>query len=360
MKAALAWTSDVPRTILRIAALCALISLVSLCCAYFLAPGEAWTFEYRDWNHRPVPGWMTARSLFGPTIVYVEWSHTLVLGILSVFLLGFAYRVDFVRTVHALFLGKFNARKYAGLRITVLLCALVVLFVLGQHHLHSGPAELKQLYEGRHGHSVPPEQAFATYHLPYLLYFPFSFVNFFFGMLPIFAVCLLAVLRDTTAGFADVIRVFDREGRDGAPELVLDNFKRYYERTARRCGRYSSLALGIAAYALYEKGIGVHSTTHSAELMTNLGIQVVAAYGVSIVIVMGLYIAAYERVQTRLQRMGGDARVFARDHNVVAFAKDLWNRYARLYVGLGIMCNVIYPWIPNLVGFVKTRVLGLS
>lgn len=347
------WTKDVPKAILRVAAICMAVSVTSVLCAYFWVPSDAWTFEYRHFHYRLIPTWMPAESWFGPTIVYIELSHTVVIAALSMFLLGFAYRAEFVRTAHVLFLRQYSDHKYVLLRTAAVVCAIAVLTILLNHHLRVGPDELKNLYERRDGKILATGQSFVTYHLPYMVYFPYSFVNFFCGMTPILAVCLLAVPRDIAATFADSFRVLDAKKQDRTEEQVLSGFKQFYERCAERCGRYSSLALGLGAFAVFEREVGVYSTTRSAASMASLGIQVVSLYGVSILAVIVLYVAAFGSTQSGLQRSGADARKFAKENNILAFLKDLWNRYASLYIGLGILCNIIFPWIPRLANYVE-------
>lgn len=355
----LAWTRDVPRAVSRVAIGCLAISLLSLLAAYFVAPGAAWTYEFREWHHRPLPGGLAAHTWFGPTIVYIEFLHSVVIAALSIYLLGFAYRAEFVRTVHFLAMPRFASLTRTTFRFVAVGGLIAILGFLVVHHLDRGPRELQVLYEQRDLQPVPAARAFATYRLPYLLYFPYSFISFVCGMGPIVIVCVFAIFRDVSTTIQDWLRRRRLSRSASAAEQIVTAFKTFYEHSMDRCGRYTALAIALVVYVLFERYVGVYSTTRSAEAMARVGMQVVGAYGISIAVVILLYVAGYEEALRTVKRVGGDEKAFAKENHIGGFLVDLWARYLWLNLGVLASLHLLYPQVRALWTQLR-RALGLG
>lgn len=341
---------------MRIALVCLSISALSLLWAYLWHPGVAWTYEYSEWRFRPHPSWLDFRFPGVPPIVFLEWSHSLVLAILCCWVIGWSLRRDALHTWHVLTRARCEGPQVVGLRIAVATLVGVILCYLAYFTAVAGPNALRQLYEVQHGQPAVPSSAFlSVYTAPYVRYLPYAFINFFGGMVPVLSVCLVTMTRDIRIAMLDWRRCFDANGSNATPEQIQEAFSRFRRRSVKRCGKYSTLTILLGLFALFEQGLGIYSATTSAADVARMGIGVVGVYLLSVAIVIVLYHRAFTRANERLDRLGHDGHDWESKNNVAAFWNQLAGRNIGLVVGCGLLANNAYPWVSEVAQWVASQ-----
>lgn len=334
--------------VVRVALGCLLVSAVSLLCAYLWQPGPAWTYEYSAWRFREHPSWLDVRVPGVPAIVFLEWSHSLVIAVLCCWVIGWSHRRDALHAWHVLTRARCEGQQVVGLRLVVGVGAVAMLCYLATFTAFIGPQTLRQLYEVDHGQPVVPSSEFLrVYTAPYVRYLPYAFINFFVGILSIASVCLVTMTRDLRLTMRDWRECFDAHGAHATPADILSAFSRFRRRSVRRCGKYSTLTILLGLFALFEQTLGIYSATTSAADVARMGIGFVGVYLLSVVIVIVLYHRAFTRANERLDRLGYDAHEWESRNNVSAFWNQLAGRNIGLVVGCGLLANNAYPWFTD-------------
>jgi len=308
------------------------ISTGSLVLSYLVWPGRAWHNEFGLlYYYATVPTYIPREILGVPGGFVVELIRGALIVWIAGWLLGHIY-LDESRLLLGAARGRVSDRT---VRITLGVVAVTVAFALTmiiRHHMRSGPDDLMRHYL-RHG-AIEHGEEWELLRRPYLLYLPYSIVNYVLIGIPVFAIGLYAVSSDTRVTKRDHDALV--QGIASAPDCsAIDKiFRDYFNGSLDRCERYAWFSLCLAIVVAYEHHVGSYALTETATLWAWVGWIVVSVYFLTVLGIALFYENGFRASVRRLSNLHCDIRDFQKECSVLSFLTHLMRRYLWLNVAL--------------------------
>jgi hypothetical protein len=223
----------------------------------------------------------------------------------------------------------------SSFRVFVGLFSLAIAGLLLDHHLFTGP---QALGADPDGWSISD---FVTYRLPYLLYFPYSTINYglavwIFGGGSYAAINDLLYLREKSLKIKNQLAQFTKKSikNDTLPAEIINIFHKYCYEVIDLTKRYTSMSAPLASLLLFEVSLGKNTLSEPAIAWVWVGIIVVAI--VLLIIFWGFshYETVFQETSHCLSRFQVNYTEFERENNSVNFLKRICRANLSLYIAL--------------------------
>jgi hypothetical protein len=319
------------------------LSLISLLLSYVFYPGVAWQHEFGLLHYYDkVPAYVPRQIIGLPSGFIIEFLRAVLIVGIGGFLLTQVYYTELTEVIRAVRWRQATpALRFIVCLILVTTLGTIPLIVY--HHLVWGPDDLRQHYLAHAG--VADSLA---YHRPYLLYLPYSIVNYVLVGIPVFAIGLFAVSRDTASTKQEHDQLIKAISDAPSCDAIGIIFRDYFNGYSDRCERYAAFSLCLAIVVTYEHYIGSLALTETATRWAWIGWFVVGIYFLAILLIALYYEHGFRESVRRLSNLHCDIRTFEKDCSVLTFIGHLMRRYLVLNIAL-----ILFGVAPTLSKFLK-------
>lgn len=313
-----------PKFAIQLGICLSVISTLSLLASYVLVKSEPWlaSFGTRGWIVELAQGMILivgiiylVASKFSPeTREFFAWRRPLKdpLGIFSLF------------------------------RVFIALFSLAIAGLLLDHHLWTGPNALKDKYQV----AFPTADHFLTYHLPYLLYLPYSTINFGLAVW-IFAGAGYAAIKDLLQLRSQSLNIKHQIESIGKSKIkdetrrehLIDIFQKYGYDLINLIKRYTSLFSGLTIVVLFQISVSkfyAEPNVLSAPAQAWFWIGVVVVAIVLIIIFWGFYHyeTVFQETSHCLAKFKASYQDFENQHNSWKVLKRICQTNLSIYLGI--------------------------
>jgi len=235
-----------------VATFLAVIGLVSLGFSYIFVDSKPWNDIYNKNNMG----------------VIVDCIRICFLLMLEVYIMGSAFNQDLIQLIQS---KKFYLRR----RITYLMGSLFILILLF-HHLWYGP---HQLLGNNH---VSSDEYFKQYLLPYIFYFPYSFINFIIVGIPLSISSIHVAIEDCNDlgikleqyknDLAEIKNKIEKSsfGESNVNNQLLEKLKKLHSGFYEKIKRSINLLLGILVLIYFDATMGRTTLSNGGYILTQL------------------------------------------------------------------------------------------
>jgi hypothetical protein len=316
-----------PKNAIKLGICLSVISTLSLLGSYVVVKSQPWVETY---GHQ---GW----------IIELARSMMLIVGII------YLIATKFSSETAEFFAFRRPRKDPSGIlslfRVFVVLFSLAIAGLLLDHHLWTGPNELKSSTTVA-TNATNATNDFLTYHLPYLLYLPYSTINFGLAIW-IFASGSYAAIKDLLQLRSQSLNIkhqIESIGKkpikdETMAEHIIDIFQKYCYDLIHIIKRYTSLFSGLATVILFETSAskfsgGKDTLSAAAEAWFWAGVIVVAI--VLLIIFWGFshYETVFQETSHGLAKFKVSYQSFEKQHNSWNVLKRICQANLSIYLGL--------------------------
>ncbi len=317
-----------PKLLSKIGLALAIISTLSLLGSYVLAKSDPWLKAY---GHQ---GW----------IIELARSMILIVGII------YLIATKFSSETAELFSGQHPLKDTQGVfrlfRLFTLLFSLAIAGLLLDHHLWTGPNELLSRFSAELHPNLTAKEQFFHYHLPYLLYLPYSTINFGLAVLMFAGGGYAAIddLQELRSQSLNIKRQIESIGKnpikdETTPDRILDIFQKYCYDLINLTKRYTSLFCGLATVILFEISASKFSgnrDTLSAAAKAWFWVGVIVVAIVLLIIFWGFshYETVFQETSHGLSKFKLSYQEFENQHNSLNVLKRICRSNLSIYLAL--------------------------
>jgi hypothetical protein len=334
-RAAIARSPLTPKRLIQIGFSLSVISTVSLLASYVWGTSDPWiqTFGDRGWT--------------------IEMARGMLLIVGIIYLIG----TKFSREAAEVFAFRSPSNDpyeiFNLFRWFVRVFSFAIAILLLDHHLWTGPEELKSLVEST-------GSDWLNYRLPYLLYLPYSTINFaltvwLFAGGSYAAIEDLLDLRSQSLNLKNKLELINEENvkDDRACQYILDAFKIYCYDVIYLAKRYTSLFSGLATAILFEtiasrSVFGQDTLSESAKAWFWVGAIVVAI--VLLIIFWGFshYETVFQQTSHCLSKFQVNYQQFEKENNSFNVLRRISRSNLSMYLGILMFLIAIglMFWLP--------------
>ncbi|AUT03898.1 hypothetical protein CLI64_27860 [Nostoc sp. CENA543] len=236
-----------------IAIILAVISLISLGCSYIVVESKPWNQAYNTSNVGAI----------------LECIRVCFLLTLEVYVICSEFSEETIQFI-------LDKRFYLRRRTTFVV-GLIFLFMLLFHHLWYGPHQLLG------NNQVSAQEYFQQYLLPYLWYFPYSFINFIIIGIPLSGLSIHVVIQDCNKlsiklkkyktylnNITNKIKQAPTTANIADKNEIIQQLKQIYWDFHEKLQRPISLLLGIVILIYFDATFSRSTLSNSAYLWTQL------------------------------------------------------------------------------------------
>lgn len=306
-----------PKIAIKLGIYLAVISTLSLLGSYVGVKSQPWLTAFGD------RGWM----------VELARSMMLILGIIYIVASKFPQETRDFFAFHRPLKDPYGI--LSSFRVFVALFSLAIAGLLFDHHLFTGP---QALGADPNGWSIGD---FLTYRLPYLLYFPYSVINYgltlwIFGGGSYAAINDLLYLRNKSLTIKNQLAQLSQLHlkNNTIPAEILNIFQKYCYEVINLAKRYTSISAPLASLLLFETSLGQHTLSEPAIAWVWVGMIVVAI--VLLIIFWGFshYESVFQETSHCLSIFQVNYTEFERENNSVNFLKRICRANLSIYIAL--------------------------
>jgi hypothetical protein len=305
------------------------MSLASAFTAYHVPTGEVW------------------RIAFGKDAWKIEFARTILLFVGSVYLLFTAFdkqRLEFHRPIER----KFDLLNTC--RILLFVITFLGIFVLLWHHYYGGPEGLSKNISGnlpknpQTSINLGESGYFENYQLPYLIYFPYSFINFLIFGLPAVIVGAYAsiknilIIRDYNKKLIDTLNTMSENAK---PEDIKLGFVRFCLNFINIMGEYSGLFLTLTVLLVFEDRYGKYTQSQAGLFWTWTAYFLISASLLCIFSGFTYYSDGFKRCSQYLLEKKVDPNDFQNENGVAKIFSQILNRHLSLYLTCAVLIFVL-------------------
>lgn len=251
---------------------------------------------------------------------------------------------------------RFHGRKSQTL--TLIRLVAISFVVLGTtymawHHFHLGPYYLSNPLVSieepidlnglvNPGISSHESRYFQIYKIPYLLYFPYSFVNFICLGVPAISVSLYASIKNLSSvsrskkSLLIEFKNIDTSSNQNTKE-VCRQFELFCINFIDIIGKYSVLFLIMAVMVIFEYRLGYSTQSLLGKVWTWIGYTLASSALLAIFIGFSQYADAFNKCSRTLINMKGEIDEFESSHSVPRILNRILIRHLSLYIALAIL-----------------------
>ncbi|WP_254564881.1 CHAT domain-containing protein [Oscillatoria sp. HE19RPO] len=241
-------------------------------------------------------------------------------------------------------------------RVFIALFSLAVAGLLLEHHLWTGP---NTLY-GKYQLEFPKTDIFSSYYLPYLLYLPYSTINFglavwIFAGAGYAAIKDLLLLRSQSLNIKYQIESLGKSlmKNEAMGEHIIEIFQKYCYDLIYLIKRYTSLFSGLATVVLFQTSIhkfytGQNILSEAAKAWFWIGVIVVAI--VLMIIFWGFYHyeTVFQETSHGLSKFKVNYQDFETQHNSWNVVKRICRANLSIYLGLFMFfLSLMFVFLPK-------------
>lgn len=314
-----------------IAILC--ISFLSLWSSYHWFTSSAWTAEFSYRGHGEI----------------IELVRTLLLSLGASYFIGIVWRKEVAEFLQS---NRVLAKRWRRLFLVIGIC--IFIFSL-YYHLWIGPSTLQEKYPAN-------SDSFRSYFLPYLVYFPYTLVNYNI-------LALVWVTASSYGAFNDLNKSLSRTNQLGenlssieaiyetstfntnhsVEEIVEREFSKFSTNFVTLISRYTILFLSISVILLFEILWGASTLTDQGQSL------MVLTYGFSILaLVISLWLfyhyhVAFWKSSICLLNLHCNYEAFESKHNLSQLLRRILNSHFNLYVFFSFTFVIIFFYLVILI-----------
>ena len=330
------------RCLLIVALTSIVISTVSILLSYGVFSSnfsEAWRQEFNigltvgDWV---ISGW----------VIELIRSGIITAGAIS--LMGIVFRDETQQFMQFPGHSASDSKFLKWSRGIMLFLIVAGVFLLWKHHFHIGPDELAS----KHPAFITQLNAFKEYQLPYLLYIPYSFVNFFIIGIITFSVSFYAtsinllkikILSQKILLSLQTITNDNKIEEENTCVLIKRNFNLFSINLVETIGKYSALLLFITTIVSFEYWIGQVTLSRFGKLWTWVGYGLVSFVLFVIFTGISFYGNTLQATIRRLYEMkcqDDDITKFENKNTSIQLIKRILSTYLSIDLTLLLICTI--------------------
>lgn len=282
---------------------------------------------------------------FGADGAIIEFSRSIILATGTVCFIGMVWQKE------ALELLKDSQLPIKQWRRGIMMVGIVVLFLSLYYHAIAAPLHLKEIAIAKH---YPNQYGdFRAYFLPYLLYLPYTLINYNVLALGWVAVSLYGAIKDLSKNLlrtqhlqeklTDIESYFQYKSfieRNQIEDMVEREFTKFSINFITMVSRYTILFLSIAIIVFFEYNWGLKTLSDTAQQLM-IFTYVINAFAL-IMVLWGFshYHTAFRKASICLFNLQCHSPEFESKHNIIQLLNKIINSHFNLYLLIGIA--VIY------------------
>jgi hypothetical protein len=282
---------------------------------------------------------------FGADGAIIEFSRSVILAIGTVCFIGMVWKKEALELVQS---SQLPIKRW---RLGILMVGILVFFLSLYYHAIAAPLHLKEIaiekqYPNQYGE-------FRAYFLPYLLYFPYTLINYNILALGWVSISIYGAIKDLSKNFLrtqylqkrleDIESYFQYKSfieKNLIEEMVEREFIKFSLNFITMVSRYTILCLSIAVIVLFEYNWGLKTLSDTAQQLM-IFTYVFNAFAL-IMVLWGFshYHTAFRKASICLFNLQCAHAKFEAKHNIIQLLKKIINSHFNLYLLIAIV--VIY------------------
>lgn len=218
-----------------------------------------------------------------------------------------------------------NRRLIKYIRFSMILIIVSASIYLSWYHFYSAPEELfewakcKEFLEN--SLSLNSQEGFILYSLPYMWYFPYSFINYIIVVCPVVAICLYATIKDFRTLHKDKkemklmiqkVEVVNQQlSINSKSKQVLCReiqklFEKFKSEFIFKLNRYAAVFFAVSFGVFYEMIAGRFTLANEAEIWSGVALSIFAIASCSIYLGYLYYESSWKQSSHLLSSIGCD------------------------------------------------------
>jgi hypothetical protein len=330
------------RRIFSIAGIYLIISVISLILAYFVFTSQPFQFEFGGLNYTKGPDINYSK-------MYLGFLYELIRILLLVIVGTSLITTIFYNEILTLFSAKPKSSvsmlylvicRYLGLFMVVL-----VFVMLWHHHLVVGPESLMTIWNDHLTHGIIKpitirSTDYLLYHLPYILYLPYSIIVFIGCGVPLLMLGVYALYSDIyniSLSRKEFQQTVVGETAHSANDIKAA-LNRFGNKLLDSLSRYQWYALAMTVLVTYEYDFGRYTFTAPGWMYARMGYAISSVMLLSIVISVLIYESAFRRAVSSVDDSeAANDHQFEKEYCVAEFIKRYFRRNVWAFLALVLL-----------------------